>query len=331
MFIKDNKKKEKNRGIKIMSTYAVGDIHGCFDEWMQLKNRIEAQDSEARFILVGDIIDRGSQVYEMLDWAMSNITSDGKYQMIMGNHEEEKILWLERYFEYKQERHTSISIHDMDLDNYNFHEMCVHHDLSDQQLMNILNWLKGLEYYKEVCVNMKKGKQRFMIVHAFLPVQCMNKDESFSKRSIRMCKDPIKAYTVEELRSEIVWFRNYYGYNFKKIIVVHGHTPTISSKCIVLGAEAGKVWYHKNDINIDCGLVFRDENAYKEANLAAVRLEDLEEIYLYENESPKEVNPRKIKAINSSMEHKQEMLKRRRKQENENDDFSNIDIDNIFK
>ena len=83
-----------------MGTYVVGDLHGCYSEWMQLKDRIEAQDKDARFILVGDIIDRGKETYQLVIWAMENITPNGKYQMVMGNHEKEKVDWIAENMKY---------------------------------------------------------------------------------------------------------------------------------------------------------------------------------------------------------------------------------------
>ena len=85
-----------------MGTYVVGDIHGCYDQWIELKNRIESQDEAAVFILVGDIVDRGPKVMEMIRWAMENVTEDGKYQMICGNHEREKVEWYGEFLVYQQ-------------------------------------------------------------------------------------------------------------------------------------------------------------------------------------------------------------------------------------
>lgn len=53
-----------------------------------------------------------------------------------------------------------------------------------------------------------------------------------------------------------------------------------SKRLNVLGIS-GKIWYNCCDINIDCGLVYGRSEKYKEANLAAIRLEDLEEFYIY--------------------------------------------------
>lgn len=304
-----------------MSTYVVGDIHGCFDEWIALKNKIEDKDPEAVFILTGDIIDRGAKVYEMLTWAMKNITPDGKYQMIMGNHEFEKMEWLGDYFEYKKEASTML-INDMWPDNYDFYDICVHNNLSDEQLKSILNWFKQLPYYKEVYIDMEKKKQRFIVVHSFLPEECVNKDGSLKKRLSKKINDTVKRSETSKIKHSIVWYRNYFGNYYKNIIVVHGHTPTISKDCTRRGADSGRIWYTENDINVDCGLVFK--KYYEEANLAAIRLEDLEEFYVYENEKPR--NSKGRSAI-----YKQEMLeKRKRCQKKEDFKFSDEFIQSLW-
>ena len=71
-----------------MGTYAIGDIHGCFAQFNEFRKRIEKKDPDATFILVGDIVGRGTEDEKMLDWAYNNITSDGKYQMVLGNHDD---------------------------------------------------------------------------------------------------------------------------------------------------------------------------------------------------------------------------------------------------
>ena len=42
--------------------YVIGDVHVCYDELMLLLQKIEAKDKDARYIFVGDFIDRGKQV-----------------------------------------------------------------------------------------------------------------------------------------------------------------------------------------------------------------------------------------------------------------------------
>ena len=76
-----------------MGTYVIGDLHGCYQQWIDFKDHIEEIDIDAKFILIGDILDRGPSVRRLLGWCRLNISANGKYQMIMGNHEYEQINW----------------------------------------------------------------------------------------------------------------------------------------------------------------------------------------------------------------------------------------------
>lgn len=84
--------------------YVVGDVHGCYDELMALLRKIEKRDSEARIIFVGDFINRGPSVWDVLHWAMENITSDGKYQTVRGNHEQLVLDWYENFLIWYDEK-----------------------------------------------------------------------------------------------------------------------------------------------------------------------------------------------------------------------------------
>ena len=129
-----------------MGTYIVGDIHGCFEEWITLKNRVEDIDSEAVFILVGDIIDRGRQTIPMLEWAMKNITTAGKYQMFIGNHEFEKIDWIKSYLKQVDQSQTEgrhFNLEQMGDDNYEFRCNCIQANISNEQLSEIMHFFEG--------------------------------------------------------------------------------------------------------------------------------------------------------------------------------------------
>ena len=39
-----------------MSTYVIGDIHGCFDQLVDLLNKINYKKDEDKIILVGDLV-----------------------------------------------------------------------------------------------------------------------------------------------------------------------------------------------------------------------------------------------------------------------------------
>jgi len=71
-----------------MGIYVIGDIHGCYTQFTELRERIENNDADAVFILAGDIVGRGPEDEKILSWAYENITLNGKYQMVLGNHDD---------------------------------------------------------------------------------------------------------------------------------------------------------------------------------------------------------------------------------------------------
>ena len=247
-----------------MGTYVVGDIHGCYDEWIKLKNRIESQDSEARFVLIGDIVDRGPKVLEMLHWAMENITDGGKYQMILGNHEDMLIEWGKHYL--RDSNRTS---------EYGFDVLVKNAGYSNEKIKEIIVFFEQLPVAMDLNIETGKarGKQHYIIVHAAIDRWMLNKDESVCKRKLRFSKqwDIVRYMNVKRNRKCVLWDRYEGDYSLlRRSVVIHGHTPTLPK---------GKANFHYCNINIDCGCVFK---RYKNHNLCALRLEDLEEFYLYD-------------------------------------------------
>ncbi|MFK4503301.1 fructose-1,6-bisphosphatase [Bradyrhizobium japonicum] len=55
-------------------TFAIGDIHGCFDKLTSLLAACEELRGErsAQFVLVGDYIDRGPQSREVMDFLVGS-------------------------------------------------------------------------------------------------------------------------------------------------------------------------------------------------------------------------------------------------------------------
>ena len=63
--------------------FLVGDIHGCFFEFLDLLSAVNYDRTKHRLILLGDIINRGPHSWEMLKWVKSH-----NVEIIQGNHEE---------------------------------------------------------------------------------------------------------------------------------------------------------------------------------------------------------------------------------------------------
>lgn len=262
-----------------MATYVVGDIHGCYNEWMVLKRNIENKDTNAKFILIGDIIDRGDGTYEMIRWAMKHISIDGKYQMIMGNHEMMKIDWwnscCKPFFDEKGIEITDdveqINKSDILIDNYGYIYPFLENNKGFATIQKTIDWFKTLVYYKDVTIN----NRRFIIAHG-----------NVTKDVVDIKNNCIKDELNREDIDNILWDR--YPGPFKEIkgvTLIHGHTPTILNEAYDYRVEAkdrhyGRIHHGVNRINIDCGIAYKQ---YRDtANLAALRLEDLAEFYVFE-------------------------------------------------
>ena len=230
-----------------MATYVVGDIHACFREWIQFKSKIERRDENAEFILVGDILDQGPHSIEMLKWAMEKIVPGSKYRMVLGNHETEKIDWLKFVLNHQDKelwRDEIIARNMLSADGYEFYKLCCRKNLTWESINNILIWLETLPFFIEKEIVTSSGSIRYLILH--------------------------NPKNLEKVTNSLA------------TLIVHGHIPTALNKYKYTDIVPGKIWIRENMINVDCGLVYgisKKQGLY--GDLAAIRLEDLQEFYYY--------------------------------------------------
>lgn len=111
-------------------TYVIGDIHGCYDEFIELTKQIGITDNDL-IISLGDIVDRGPKSVELFAYFKSRKNS----LVLMGNHERKH---LNGILSYSQEI-VKVQFQD----KYN----------------EFLDWLKTLSYFYET--------ESAIIVHAF--------------------------------------------------------------------------------------------------------------------------------------------------------------------
>ncbi len=241
-----------------MAVWVVGDIHGCYDTFMTLLENPEIREDD-RIILIGDIIDRGRNVLKMLNWAMNNITDDGRYQMICGNHEDNIIRDFERV------RGEYAFLPGIDFRDVTILEMSCHYEFDsymDHQgfytigsIEHFVEWFRGLPLYKKVTVEDTNGKlQSYVIAHGWYR---KGADRSFIlwERDIDRFGRFLPDYVPESDE-----------------ILIHGHTPTLNENGYANNAE---VCFREHSINIDCGACYENY----EGKLAAIRLEDKKVIY----------------------------------------------------
>ena len=70
-----------------MSTYVVGDLHGQFSLLLDLLGKILFDKKQDRLIAVGDVLDRGSRVGDLLLF-LHEASLEGWFHSVKGNHEE---------------------------------------------------------------------------------------------------------------------------------------------------------------------------------------------------------------------------------------------------
>ncbi len=68
----------------LMSTWIVGDVHGCYRTFLALLRRCRYEEQSDRLILVGDLVNGGPDSLQVLRWAQAR--SD-RIDSVLGNHD----------------------------------------------------------------------------------------------------------------------------------------------------------------------------------------------------------------------------------------------------
>ena len=262
-----------------MSTYIIGDIHGCYDELRRMIKIIEPS-AEDRLILIGDYIDRGRQNYEMLAFIDSK---PDNISLIRGNHEEEFISYVNlmlvadranhletdfasaketkalydtvRYGMRKNGNHEAARY----FDAYGtIHELIQGCSVTMEHLIKWAARMREMPYY----IRSECSGKSFVAVHA-------------GYREDLPADDLPEFYLYA--REESVKSGGLSGG-----IVISGHTPTILRN--EYAYASGNVFRVEDSdkkcvfYDIDCGCVFRSK--YPSARLACIRIEDEKIFYV---------------------------------------------------
>lgn len=250
--------------------YVVGDVHGCFFEFQRLMKKIQREDRQAKFILLGDLIDRGPDTVKMLQWCQKAIEQQSEICILLGNHELLFLDWCEtQWFPYINGK-TSEYIHapyktDIELEKAGI--------LNQTEVQKIYDFLKSKPIVLDLKIKTSGEIQSYVIAHAWAKkedIKLIREQKAqpldFWKTFLLDRSGAKKGASYDEDGSEILIF---------------GHTPTIDEEIVAQGTFPGTIHYNKNIINVDCGMCYESEQDTYMVNLGAICLESLKEYYAY--------------------------------------------------
>lgn len=249
-----------------MSTYAFGDIHGCYDEFNSMLSEINYDYDEDTLVFVGDYIDRGRQSYEMIQWLLEH--QNNNIITIRGNHEEEFISNIDILCSINDNFSlidTCNKLHEANnyFDLYGtIRNLISEYNFSLSDLINWKNYFLKMPYVRQIHVN----HMNYTIVHAGYTSSVQNMPYE-SREQFYLYARGEEVFTKSKV-------------NHRRIIM--GHTPTIIESEPFYNDGRVKIKYDRQRRNIfynlDCGCVFR--NKYENAHLACMRLEDFNLFYI---------------------------------------------------
>lgn len=227
-------------------TYVMSDLHGCYDLYLKMLEKIKFSPSDTLYLL-GDYVDRGNDGFEII----FDASARKNVIMLMGNHDFYALSLLS--------------------------EITLNPELiwSTKIKSKIDMWMRNggsVTYNKFLCMNEMKKVALLSNMDKFLNYA----DVTVRDRRFTLCHGGLANYSPERPLDdygigEIVYTREDYSkpkFGEKNRFLVTGHTPTV----FIEGATRGKIYRNHDHIAIDCGAVF----GY---GLGCLCLDTMEEFY----------------------------------------------------
>jgi len=217
-------------------TYAISDLHGCYDQYMQMLGKISFSDCDMLYVL-GDVVDRGPEPIKLLrDMSMrANVIP------VLGNHDQIAYTTLQQLlFEFTEEnikKHFGGELMNFFQNISNWTEIGGKPTLEGfgalpmDEREYIIEYLLEFSLYEAIKVN---GKN-FILAHSGLP-----EGATLSNLGSFDTYDFVTAVT------------DYNKEYFSDIFLVTGHLPTMG----IDEEYRGRIYRANNHIAIDTGAVF---------------------------------------------------------------------------
>ena len=227
-----------------MKILIASDIHGCYDKYMALLERLQLTDGDTLYLL-GDFVDRGDGSMKVV----LDLPSHQNVVCLRGNHDHAAYILL-KHFAIPNDGYGADDLTEkfqlwLSDGGYATYEAFL--ELGEAQQRHALTFLHSLRLREEILVN----GQKYHLSHTV--------PEKRRMRQIETCG----------LADCIVGEPEYEQRYFKDTVLVTGHTPT----SFIDPAYAGRIWKGNNHIAVDCGAVFGKP-------LGCICLDTMEEIYV---------------------------------------------------
>lgn len=224
--------------------YAVSDLHGCYDKYMKLLERLHMTSDDSLYIL-GDIVDRGSRGMKIL---LDLIDRENVFSC-RGNHDYSAQVLLRNFALpndgcFADELEEAFRLWLSDGGSTTYEEFL---KLDESKQHAVLRYLGSLLVYKKLTV----GGQKFFLAHT-IPGKAKMLDIPNWKNSDFIMGEP-----------------EYEKMYFEDMLTVTGHMPT----GFIDPDYTGRIWKENNHIAIDCGAVFGNP-------LGCICFDTMEEIYV---------------------------------------------------
>lgn len=224
--------------------YAISDLHGCYDKYIRMLEKIHFSDGDTLYVL-GDVIDRGNGGIRML----LDMMKRQNIKFIIGNHEYSVLRMLDLLVHYPPEMLQRIYP-------------------ADYTAWMLNGGEPTLKAFSALPVKMKKELIEYIelsLTEEYITVG----GRKFHLSHTLPEYEPDRAMYSADYREFIFGEPDYEMKYADDIYFITGHTPTE----LIDSAYSGRIYQKNNHIAIDCGAVFGNP-------LGCVCLDTLEEFYV---------------------------------------------------
>ena len=227
-------------------TYVVSDLHGNYDKFKQLIDKIGLKDTDILYVL-GDIVDYGEQTMELI----GDLSVRYNVYAIAGEHDYLAVRMLAGFEKMLSGEQTPDAefIADMQkwVANGGQATLDAFRELDSEMREGVIDYLSDMALYEQVRVD----GEDYLLVHAGIADFDPDMD-------LEDCEP--EAFMTEPLDLTKRLYKN-------KTVVV-GHMPTTEEN-----GGSGRIWFGNGGVNINCGVT---DGGY----LGCLRLDDMKEFYV---------------------------------------------------